>query len=752
MAAAEQARAALEEIARLAETHAPTLNTAFHRLGEGALRGPAAIRLRSEMMRNHAQLRHAFTLALDHAERSAAAAEGPRVPRPVLAGTPVIDVMGRGGMVGGDPELLLTLAGELARAGRGLQDAGETVARLLLRLGLDAGPGRLIAEAGGWAARQRTDLLRRREALLREAVLGSDPSLGELLGYSLGGPAVTLGFEPDVADAQAQRLAALAARTDPPERRAQLVREFFAGLSRDERAALTLSHPHLIGNLDGAPHTLRYAANRLRIQHVLTQEQARLAILAPNDPDRALVQRRLTRFTEFLQPRKFQTGGVYASEERKFLLFDPSGDGRAAEVFGDLDTARHVAVSVPGVTNRLDNFNDFSDGVHDLYLHARIRGRTDTAGIAWLGYDTPGLIDGQLPETATRSAPLLHSFRAGLNLAENAKTTLISHSYGTRVSFEALRDGADFDNVVFMGSPGFHEEVRSVDDIGLPGDTGVYAMRAPGDYISYSANAGPDPASFPDITRLATGDGPISPRGHSQYYLRDSLSLANLSALAWSTGKPTTISTTPRQEARWATADQVFFERLLVHVPPEQMRSFVAKAGPLVRDLELGRVSLDCSDRCFLWILRLATETDILDYLTPAELCDALGSAVSAQTYWRLRDRGAPEPAARAGGLEAKAAAMVALEPLRSGLEVVRRAENTADAARVMAEVTATVQRGVVKAISGTLRDTRRFGGHAAESMAEDVRESADGLRGLTDGVTGEASLHRLLDKKEGRP
>jgi len=40
-------------------------------------------------------------------------------------------------------------------------------------------------------------------------------------------------------------------------------------------------------------------------------------------------------------------------EPRRFPLFDPAGDGRVAEVFGGLTRAEHVAVTVPGVTDRL---------------------------------------------------------------------------------------------------------------------------------------------------------------------------------------------------------------------------------------------------------------------------------------------------------------------------------------------------------------------------------------------------------------
>ena len=73
--------------------------------------------------------------------------------------------------------------------------------------------------------------------------------------------------------------------------------------------------------------------------------------------------------------------------DRHFLLFDPAGDGRAAEVFGDLTTARHVAVVVPGMNNDLNNF---TGGDAEKVQHQASQFDPDqVATIQWLGYDTP---------------------------------------------------------------------------------------------------------------------------------------------------------------------------------------------------------------------------------------------------------------------------------------------------------------------------------------------------------------------------
>ena len=47
---------------------------------------------------------------------------------------------------------------------------------------------------------------------------------------------------------------------------------------------------------------------------------------------------------------------VDARRDRQILAFDPTGRGRVAEVFGDLDRAERVSVVVPGVDTNLLTF------------------------------------------------------------------------------------------------------------------------------------------------------------------------------------------------------------------------------------------------------------------------------------------------------------------------------------------------------------------------------------------------------------
>lgn len=58
--------------------------------------------------------------------------------------------------------------------------------------------------------------------------------------------------------------------------------------------------------------------------------------------------------------------------QRQLLAFSPVGDGMAVEVFGDLTTADHVALLVPGMGSKLDNFPGLAANAYDLQRNAQL--------------------------------------------------------------------------------------------------------------------------------------------------------------------------------------------------------------------------------------------------------------------------------------------------------------------------------------------------------------------------------------------
>jgi len=164
-------------------------------------------------------------------------------------------------------------------------------------------------------------------------------------------------------------------------------------------------------------------------------------------------------------------GGPYAQwagEGRQFLTFDQRGNGRIVEVFGDLVAADRIAVLVPGVATRGDNFSTGLGDVRDRAPAVQAQALFDAvtavapsqhvAVIAWLGYDAPQGLgrDAAREELARAGATSLDSFVKGLaSLRPSAQVTVVGHSYGSVVAGLAAADlPTQVKDIVVVGSPG----------------------------------------------------------------------------------------------------------------------------------------------------------------------------------------------------------------------------------------------------------------------------------------------------------
>ncbi|MBI0382496.1 hypothetical protein JBE27_41130, partial [Streptomyces albiflaviniger] len=149
------------------------------------------------------------------------------------------------------------------------------------------------------------------------------------------------------------------------------IARFFERLTEVQRKALVIRHPEVVGNLDGAPLSLRYEANARAIRAAWHKERKA-------DPKSPLAER----YAALLRPG------------RQILAFDPRGRGQVAEVYGDLAAARRTAVIVPGSDIDLEDFDRTGDPYGAPAGMARsLRSRmaedapaTPTAVIAWVGY------------------------------------------------------------------------------------------------------------------------------------------------------------------------------------------------------------------------------------------------------------------------------------------------------------------------------------------------------------------------------
>ena len=180
---------------------------------------------------------------------------------------------------------------------------------------------------------------------------------------------------------------------------------------------------------------------------------------------------------------------TWAAQGRRFLQFDPAGDGRAVEVLGDLSRARRVAILVPGVGTVLADFDRGlggvprrAPGVQARALYEQVSKRSpDTAVIAWLGYDPP---EGIGPAAATHGraaagADALTAFVHDLlRHRPGTAVTLIGHSYGAVVVGLAAPRLSEVADVVALGAPGM--AARRAADLG---GARVFSALAPADWI-----------------------------------------------------------------------------------------------------------------------------------------------------------------------------------------------------------------------------------------------------------------------------
>jgi pimeloyl-ACP methyl ester carboxylesterase len=185
----------------------------------------------------------------------------------------------------------------------------------------------------------------------------------------------------------------------------------------------------------------------------------------PNDPAA------LTRIYDVNQSAMRTAGAPFVKwtgHGRQFLAFDPRGNGRVVEVFGDLGSADRIAVLVPGVSTTANNFNTGLDDVRDRAPAVQARALYDAtrvaapgqhvAVIAWLGYDAPQGVGrtAAREELARAGATALDRFAADLALMRpKARVTLIGHSYGSVVTgLAAAGLPSQVKDLVAVGSPG----------------------------------------------------------------------------------------------------------------------------------------------------------------------------------------------------------------------------------------------------------------------------------------------------------
>lgn len=261
-----------------------------------------------------------------------------------------------------------------------------------------------------------------------------------------------------------------------------------------------------------------------------------------------------------------------AGPDRKLMLLDTQTGKQvhAAIAVGDPDTATHVSVTAPGlnttVHGSIETMADEANRLRGETLRQLSltpgHGNDSVSAIAWIGYDAPqvpgfdntgeslaGAWDVSHDTLARAGAHDLARFYDGIQASHQggrADLTAIGHSYGSLTTGLALQQPGEHgvSRALFYGSPGV--EASTPAQLHLqPGQ--VFAMETPDDLIQWTYDGpriahdvapflpppfntiaegivggadatgaghfGPNPATNPAFTRLATGATTV-PDGH----------------------------------------------------------------------------------------------------------------------------------------------------------------------------------------------------------------------------------------------
>lgn len=334
----------------------------------------------------------------------------------------------------------------------------------------------------------------------------------------------------------------------------QQVASWWSQQSDANKKWLIEHYPEKIGNLNGVDGASRNKANRIVLDQKLADlpgEIARLDAEAADAPSpfirNALLQRKAKLEHELNELTVVQqtlnkgadpdTGEGGDGVPRQLLGLDTSGRNvKAIVAQGDVDTADHVGVVVPGLhTNVGKNLDAYDNRATDLYKNAKLQtkpGET-VAMVEYLGYDAPQVeLEAITTKYAEEGAVGLAGFLNGMDAsrehgAGDTHITLFGHSYGSTTSGMAatlVNDGV-VDDIVLAGSPG--AGVQHVSEYHVP-EGHAWVSAAPYAYdmvqgLGTDFNFGKNPDTMGGFNRLSGNVGPApdeyDPVGlHMEYF------------------------------------------------------------------------------------------------------------------------------------------------------------------------------------------------------------------------------------------
>lgn len=314
---------------------------------------------------------------------------------------------------------------------------------------------------------------------------------------------------------------------------------------------LAVAAPQLIGNLEGLPYQVRGATNESYLDATIATLNSELGTVGRAAA--ADVRTRLHMLTQISDAVRAPTSAG-DGRSRELISLDVTGSGRAVIVIGDLKTADYVTYLVPGMFYSVDTeLVGWANAAAQLASdQTRLLDRLEpnqsstVATVAWIGYQTPTLVDVvslDLAEAGSRSLADSLAGLAAVRGADQPYLSMLTHSYGSTVALLALEnstlgdDAVSVDALAMVGSPG--SDAQSVAELNVR-DGNVWVADAALDPVAHAGVFGSQPLSPEYGAQLFGVDGGTDPLtgatlaasvGHVDYFTAGSESLRNMAMI-----------------------------------------------------------------------------------------------------------------------------------------------------------------------------------------------------------------------------